>query len=133
MNRRDRIFNRYGGKCAYSGTDLLPDWQIDHVEPVVRMMYSREMHRAHNDYEENMVPCQRIINHYKHSYSLEDFRRTMSTLHLRVDKPKNPRTPKAIKKREYKLQVAAFFGITADKPFNGTFYFESLNKQQHND
>lgn len=32
---RQKIFEKFGGKCAYSGTDLKDDWQIDHMEPKI--------------------------------------------------------------------------------------------------
>ena len=36
MTKRERIYNKFGGLCAYSGTSLEDDWQIDHVKPIVR-------------------------------------------------------------------------------------------------
>ena len=34
--QRKQIFDKYDGKCAYSGTPLEPDWQADHVKPIIR-------------------------------------------------------------------------------------------------
>lgn len=38
MKKSDReiVFNKYGGKCAYCGTELLKGWHVDEVKPVVR-------------------------------------------------------------------------------------------------
>lgn len=120
---RDTIRLKFGGKCAYSGTDLDPDWQIEHIIPVVRL--NGGMLLKENDCLDNMIPVQGIINHYKHSYSVNDFRWMLSGLHLRIAKlPKNPRTKKGQKRKEYLLKVAGYFGITVDKPFSGKFYYE---------
>lgn len=33
---RQKVFEKFGGRCAYSGTKLESDWQVDHVKPIVR-------------------------------------------------------------------------------------------------
>lgn len=75
---------------------------------------------------ENMVPVQKLINHYKHSLGLETFRTWyMANLHIRLQNlPKKPITAKNIRRKEYMLRVAAYFGITEDILFSGKFYFE---------
>jgi 5-methylcytosine-specific restriction endonuclease McrA len=130
MNAKDRqiIFDKFGGKCAYSGTPLESDWQVDHLIPVVRNWWSGDMVFKKNDIMSNLIPCQKLINHYKHSYDLETFRTwLLGGLHTRLKKvPKNPRTTKGAARKKYILKVAGYFGITEDKPFNGKFYFETL-------
>ncbi len=125
MKRRDRIKNKFGGLCAYSGTPLGEDWQVDYVRPVRRMW--GVMLFPEDDCEENMVPCQKIINHYKHSCDLWTFRNLLlGGMHERLKKlPKNPRTEKSRKRKEYLLSVAGHFGITPENPFSGVFYFEN--------
>jgi hypothetical protein len=126
---RELIKMKFGGKCAYSGTELEPDWQIEHIKPVVRNWFDGTMIFKDNDCIENMVPVQKIINHYKHSISLHEFRTwLLGEMHTRLKKlPKNPRTEKSRKRKEYLLKVAGYFGITEDKPFNGKFYYETLS------
>jgi len=130
MIKRERIYNKFLGLCAYSGTPLEDDWQIEHIDPVVRNSFSGTMGNPENDCEANMVPVQKLINHYKHSISLEEFRTwLLGGLHERLKKlPKNPRTIKGKKRKEYMLKVAGYFGITEDKPFSGIFYFEKVNR-----
>lgn len=125
--RRQRIYNKFGGLCAYSGTPLEDDWQIDHVRPIARNWDGIARFKD-DDCEENMFPTQKLINHYKHSLSLEDFRTLyLGGLHERLKKlPKNPRTEKSRKRKEYKMRIAGYFGITPDRPFSGTFYFEKI-------
>lgn len=131
ISKKDRelIKLKFGGKCAYSGTELESDWQVEHIKPVVRNWWTNTamFEDAHNI--ENMVPVQKLINHYKHSYSLEDLRTwLLGGLHLRLKKvPKNPRTEKGAKKKAYILKIASYFGITEDTPFSGRFYFETLS------
>ena len=128
MTRRERIYNKFGGLCAYSGTPLEPDWQIEHINPVVRNWWTNTMMFKDDDKESNMVPVQKLINHYKHSISLQEFKIwLLGGLHERLRKlPKCPRTEKSKKHKEYMLKVASYFGITEDKPFTGKFYFETL-------
>ena len=82
--------------------------------------------KSHNI--DNMLPSQKIVNHYKGSLCLETFRTWyLAGLHERLKKlPKNPKTEKSIKRKKYLLEVAQLFGITEHKPFSGTFYFETL-------
>ncbi len=127
--KREIIKQKYGGLCAYSGTPLLPDWQVEHIQPLVRNLYdgSPTFPQAHCD--ENLVPVQKIINHYKGSLDLETFRTWfLGGLHERLRKlPKNPKTQKSHNKKRYLLQVASFFDISESKPFSGVFYFEKDN------
>jgi len=127
MKKQDRkiIFDKFNGRCAYSGTILKDDWQSDHVKPIIRN-WDKTLMFPKDDHIENMVPCQRIINHYKGSLDLETFRTWfLGGLHDRLKKlPKNPKVQKSIKHKAYLLEVAQYFGITEDKPFSGIFYFE---------
>ena len=125
---REIIKQKFGGKCAYTGTDLLPDWQVDHVSPVIRNWWTNTAMMENNHNIKNMVPCQKIVNHYKGSLDLETFRRWfLGGLHERLRKlPKNPKVEKSIKKKAYLLEVARLFDIRPDKPFSGVFYFETL-------
>ena len=124
---RELVNNRFGGKCAYTGTDLLPDWQVDHVNPVVRNWWDNTSLSPENHNIDNLLPAQRVVNHYKHSMDLEQFREFMKDFHLRIAKlPKNPKVQKSIRRKAYMLEIAGLFGITPDKAFSGKFYFELL-------
>jgi len=130
ISKKDReiIRLKFGGKCAYSGTKLEPDWQVDHVEPLIRNWWTNTAmnEKAHNI--ENMFPVQKVVNHYKGSLDLETFRTwLLGGLHERLKKlPKNPQTEKSKKHKENMLKIAGYFDITPDKPFCGKFYFEKL-------
>jgi hypothetical protein len=127
--KRQQIYDKFGGLCAYTGQPLLDGWQVDHMEPhLYAFMYQRDANR-----EENLVPALRIVNHYKRQKDLEEFRKYMLTFHQRIAKlPKNPIVGKSKKRKAYMLTLAELFNITPDNPFSGKFYFETLNihKQQ---
>ena len=127
--QRAEIKEMFGGRCAYSGTILEDDWQIDHVKPLERKK-NGVARKAGRDVIENMMPTQRVVNHYKRGLSLEHYRKRLMTLHRRLAKlPKNPKARTSIRRKEYLLKVAEYFGITPENPFNGEFYFELYNKE----
>lgn len=127
---REIIKHKFGGKCAYTGTELKDDWQVDHVKPLIRNWWTNTAMNENNHKIDNMFPVQKIVNHYKGSLDLETFRTWyLGGLHERLKKlPKNPKAKKSIKRKAYLLEVAQLFKIEIDKPFSGTFYFETLSK-----
>ena len=120
MIDRDAVYNKFGGRCAYTGRPLGSDWQVDHIVP-------RE--QGGTDDMSNLLPALRIVNHYKRCLDNETFKSwLLGGLHLRLRKlPKNSRTERGMKKKAYLLRVAEAFGITEDKPFCGKFWFETLS------
>ena len=118
MIDRQAVYDKFGGRCAYTGTLLKDDWQVDHIVP---------KRTGGTDELSNLLPAQRIVNHYKRALSTELFKTWfLGGLHERLRKlPKNPRTEKGAKHKAYLIEVASLFGITPDKPFTGTFYYES--------
>jgi len=125
---RELVKQKFGGKCAYSGTPLEDDWQVDHVKPLIRNWWDGTAMKGENHNIDNMFPVQKIINHYKGSLDLETFRSWyLGGLHERIGKlPKKPKAEKSIRRKKYLLKVAKYFGITKTKPFKGVFYFETL-------
>ena len=121
--KRDVICQKFNGLCAYSGTPLKENWEVDHLIPKRR--------GGTNDIS-NLLPVQKIINHYKRALTLEEFRNLwLGGLHKRLAKlPKNPRTEKGRRRKEYLLEVASYFEITTEKPFSGVFYFEGIQDTQ---
>src|SRR6478736_5584096 len=95
---REKIFSKYGGRCAYCGCVLQQDWQVDHKTPVY---WFRMMNKEGVNADENLLPSDKKVNHYKRGSDASLFRKTLSTLHLRVAKlPKNPYTEKGIKRKK---------------------------------
>jgi 5-methylcytosine-specific restriction endonuclease McrA len=131
ISKKDReiVKNKFGGKCAYSGTELKEDWQVDHIKPRIMYEIGAYPYEGNPNDISNLVPCQRIINHYKRALPLETFRTWfLGGLHERLKKlPKNPKVEKSHKKKAYLLEVASLFGISEDVAFSGKFYFETLS------
>ena len=117
MIDRRAVYDKFGGRCAYTGTLLKDDWQVDHIVP---------KGMGGTDELSNLLPAQRIVNHYKRCLDNETFKTwLLGGLHERLRKlPKNPRTEKGARRKAYLTEVADIFGITPDKPFYGTFYYE---------
>lgn len=127
------IKQKFGGRCAYSGTILKADWQVDHVEPLIRDWWVNNCRHVERHKLDNMFPCQKIINHYKGSLDLETFREWyLGGLHERLKKlPKNTKSKETLRRKKYLLKVAKLFGITPEKPFSGEFYFEKVARESN--
>lgn len=86
MKKSDRIkiFEKYGGKCAYCGCDLTKNWHADHIEPIVRdskwdrksgrFVNSGTYRNPRNEILENFNPACPSCNIQKNSFTLEQFR-----------------------------------------------------------
>ena len=86
MNKKDRekIFDKYGGKCAYCGCELPKVWHADHIEPIVRnSKWNRDKGRfeqtgtcekPENETLENRNPACASCNIQKSSFTVEQFR-----------------------------------------------------------
>jgi 5-methylcytosine-specific restriction endonuclease McrA len=111
MKKSDRtlVYNKYGKRCAYCGKHLeYHEMQVDHLIP--RMRGRRP--DAVVEVFENWMPSCRRCNHYKHCYTLENFRKLLKTLDRRINK-------------YYINKVALDYGIIREVvPWDGVFYFE---------
>ena len=100
---RQKVWVKYNKRCAYCGKGIeYKDMQVDHLIP--------KAYNGDNSFG-NLMPSCRRCNHYKHTDSLEGFRRLMKTLHERLE-------------NQYTIKVAIDYGIVRIKPFSGMFYFE---------
>lgn len=80
-NKRQRIWDKSGGKCWYCGCDLDPyNWHKDHFLPRFRnenkkrLDYLRLNGGAGTDAESNLVPSCPSCNLQKATYTIEEFR-----------------------------------------------------------
>jgi hypothetical protein len=69
---RERIKQKFGGKCAYTGTVLKDDWQVDHIEP--QFKFDNGYCQCDKNHINNLLPSQKIVNHYKRGSGIEEFR-----------------------------------------------------------
>ena len=101
---REKVYEKYGGRCAYCGTPIdIKDMQIDHREPKAC---------GGKDAIENYEPSCRLCNHYKRANSVETFR--MWLLGGIVDRLR----------KDYIFRVAERFGIVKVCGWKYKFFFE---------
>ena len=109
MTKRQKIYAKYGGHCAYCGKEIeFKDMQTDHIVP---------LRLGGSDAMENKNPACHRCNHYKRGSSLEGFRKLLLTLHERI-------------KDIYICKVAEDYGIIQFKEWDGKFYFEEVRNER---
>lgn len=134
---RLKVFDKYGGKCAYCGCELDSKWQVDHaISKVYWFFHNQSDPNRVNDFE-NLMPACYPCNHYKRSLCISSihehtgFRHYMSGFHKRLAKiPKVSARSQTIRRQRYMQVIADKYGITVGKPFSGLFYFETFNNPQ---
>jgi len=90
MIKRERIYQKFDGKCAYCGCDLPDKWHIDHIKPIFRgsgntvgfMFEGKWVQKARSEYagtdtEDNMYPACPQCNIAKSNLTVEEFRRSI--------------------------------------------------------
>jgi 5-methylcytosine-specific restriction endonuclease McrA len=135
MKKEDRqaVFNKFGGKCAYCGCELVKGWHVDHFEAVFRYKsyltdengrrltdekgdYKTEtiMDRPENHTLDNFMPACQSCNLYKSTMSLDWFRKSIEE------------QPRKLRAASPMLRLSERYGIVSiiDKPI--TFYFEEF-------
>ena len=121
--QRELIFNKYGGKCAYCGCELMRGWHIDELKPIRRNKKWDRKKRAwiydgtcrHPDrlHIDNQMPACASCNINKHSMSLEEFRRLVGGFLTSLNRDST----------QYKIAKRYGFIEEVVKPV--VFYFES--------
>jgi len=107
---RQRVYDKYDGKCAYCGCELVKGWHVDHINPIV--------YGGTNDLN-NLNPSCKYCNNYKCHSKLETFRTyTKQMLNEKLH---------YLFKSKTKMQVAINLGSVTLKEWDGLFYFETLN------
>jgi len=112
-NERKLIWEKTDGKCYYCGKNLNIKWHVDHIEPVMRSPYTKEMHKPQNDNFENKVPSCPRCNRWKHSQSLEGFRFDIQNLITRLNRDFS------------QYRMAKDFGLITETEKEVVFHFEN--------
>lgn len=125
---RKQVFDKYGGKCAYCGCDLVKGWHVDHLQPVRRhQTYDEDKRRFvytgtvdHPEREDinNYMPACASCNINKHSMSLEDFRRLITGFMKHLNEVNT----------QYK--IAKRYGLVIEDVKPIVFYFETFNNEK---
>lgn len=82
---RKKVFDKYGGHCAYCGIKLNGRFTIDHIEPIRRKATREEIEkygRGSNNIE-NFNPSCSSCNSSKSTFSIEDWRYEISQKYRR--------------------------------------------------
>lgn len=122
--KREEIFNKFGGRCAYCGDKLkrIESMTVDHIIP--RYNFSRVIeNRSQPDFlkhlgakdvnhPDNLFPSCRFCNKKKDTYTLEQFRWDLSEQLERA------------KKYSVNYRTALRFGQVKETPSDIIFYFE---------
>lgn len=85
------------------------DMQVDHVKSVF-------YYNGTNDID-NLLPSCRMCNFYKSTFTLDEFRKNLESLHERLQKP-------------FIYRLALKYGLITEQKKDVVFYFE---KEQNND
>ena len=120
---RKEVFEKFGGKCAYCGCDLMKGWHVDHLKPVLRahkfnyekrrMEQTKTMYNPQNDVIENYNPSCASCNIQKNSYSIEEFRSNIKHF------------IKSLNNHSTQYKFAKRYGLVEEKEVEVKFYFET--------
>ena len=108
--KRDRchIYTKYGGRCAYCGKPITyKEMQVEHKEPLAL---------GGADSPENYMPSCHTCNHYKHTLTVEEFRKQLGLLTGRL------------RERVYIYKLALQHGIIRESESAVSFYFERVSE-----
>lgn len=129
--QREIIFNKFGGKCAYCGEDLVKGWHVDEIEPVRRNhKWNREKRKFEIDKNNPMMHPERLhidnqnpscasCNINKHGDSLEDFRKLISGFINSLNRDST----------QYK--IAKRYGLIKEDIKPVVFYYETFNSMDN--
>jgi 5-methylcytosine-specific restriction endonuclease McrA len=122
------VFDKYGGKCAYCGCDLVKGWHVDHIEPIVRdSKWNKEKGRFNqigtcsqpeNENLENYNPSCASCNVQKNSFTIEQFRKNISQF------------VNSLNSYSTQYKFAKRYGLVIETKMDVMFYFEILNKNK---
>lgn len=114
--RRQAIYNKTGGHCAYCGCKLHKGWHADHVNPIYRNDTDQQVARFNRvrglDTIENLMPACPRCNIRKHTLTVEGFRREISK---QVDR---------LTRDNSAFRLASDYGLVKETGKEVIFFFE---------
>jgi len=114
MNKRQIVYDKFHGKCAYCGCELNSKFHIDHIEPIRRNSDGSCLN-PQSESLSNMNPSCPSCNIMKHNQSIEQFRVMIKNFVTNLNKYNN----------QYKF--AKKYGLVTENDIEVKFYFETLN------
>lgn len=128
---RKKIFDKFGGRCAYCGCELQKGWHVDEIEPVRRnWKYEYDESKGRDIRKitgavhperfniDNQNPACASCNINKHSNSLEGFRACIAGY------------MKHLNGISTQYKIAKRYGLIQETGIEVKFYFETINNNQ---
>jgi len=126
--QRQRIFDKFGGKCSYCGCDLKKGWHVDHAEPLMRIsnwdrdkgkfVQTGECQNPEREIEDNYMPACASCNIAKSTLNIEDFRAFIT------------RFIESLNKYSVQYKIAKRYGLIKETGIKLKFYFETLQQTE---
>ena len=114
MTKRQIVYDKLNGRCAYCGCELKAGFHIDHIEPISRNSDGTCLN-PENESLSNMNPSCPSCNIMKHNQSIGQFRESIKNFVTNLNKYNN----------QYKF--AKKYGLVTENDIEVKFYFETLN------
>ena len=114
MTKRQTVYDKFNGRCAYCGCELKAGFHIDHIEPIRRNSDGSCLN-PQNESLSNMNPSCPSCNIMKHNQSIEQFRVMIKNFVTNLNKYNN----------QYKFSKK--YGLITENDVEVKFYFETLN------
>lgn len=111
-DQRDKLRNKYHGRCAYCGEQLPDKWHADHIEPIVRTGIGAGCENPENNRLDNFNPSCPSCNIIKSSNSIEAFRKTIYGF------------VKSLNRDSTQYKFAKRYGLIEETNQEVNFYFE---------
>lgn len=117
-NIRERVYSKYGGRCAYCGERIdIKDMQVDHFIPVERNRPDSWLrHPRGTDEISNLMPSCRSCNFRKGMSDIEQFRENLQ--HGIV-----------CCQRDFTYRMMVRYGLVKEIPHRIVFYFEKEDEK----
>ena len=104
--QKKEVYEKTNGHCAYCGCEVeIKKMQVDHVRPLRK--------GGTNDIE-NLLPACRSCNHYKATFTVEQFRENLQQI------------PKVLNRDSASYRNAKRYGIIKESKEPVIFYYEKL-------
>lgn len=104
--QRKAVYDKTGGRCAYCGCEFdIQKMQVDHIKPI---------YNGGTNEIDNLLPSCRSCNHYKSTFTLEQFRENLEHI------------PQVLDRDNVSYRNAKRYGIIRESKEPVIFYFEKL-------
>jgi 5-methylcytosine-specific restriction endonuclease McrA len=115
QEQREILKQKYEGKCAYCGCELIGKWHADHIAPIVRNS-KKGCKYPEREIFENYNPSCASCNTQKNSFPLEQFRRNIKVF------------VNSLNSYSTQYKFAKRYGLVVETDVEVEFYFEKFER-----